>query len=226
MKCEEKTVMLKIPKKTTKRYKRKRGSSTIFLFDFRGIRTGGGVQKSKRSYRGMKPTLTSVEHTKKLCKEYFESCYKPLFDKNGELRRDANGDVIKIQVRPFSITGLALKLGMDNDTLLRWCAGVFDDFSEEDELYLISTVLKQAKQRIEQYAEERLYDREGFNGARFNLDTNFGWKTQKEAAEIEKMRFEQWRAKQELELKKQMMAANDDENNNTTVNIVRKTADD
>ena len=47
-----------------------------------------------------------------------------------------------------------------------------------------------------------------------------------EAAEIEKMRFEQWRAKQELELKKQMMAASDNENSNITVNIVRKTADD
>lgn len=225
MKCEEKTVVLKIPKKTTKRYKKKRGSSTIFLFDFRGVRTGGGLQKSKKSYRGRKPALTSADHARKLCEEYFDSCFQPLFGKDGELRRDAEGNVIKIQVKPFTVTGLALKLGMDNDTFARWCNGVFDDFNEEDDLCLISTVLTQAKQRVEQYAEERLYDKDGYNGARFNLDVNFNWKTHKEAAEIEKMRFEQWKAKQELELKKQAMAS-DDEDNNITVNIVRKTADD
>ena len=32
-----------------------------------------------------------------------------------------------------------------------------------------------AKARCEQYAEERLFDRDGTNGAQFSLKNNFGW---------------------------------------------------
>jgi hypothetical protein len=34
--------------------------------------------------------------------------------------------------------------------------------------------------QIEQFAEERLYDRDACNGAKFNLSNNFGWKERQE----------------------------------------------
>ena len=37
--------------------------------------------------------------------------------------------------------------------------------------------ITRAKTRIEQYAEERLFDKDGANGAKFSLANNFeGWK--------------------------------------------------
>ena len=38
----------------------------------------------------------------------------------------------------------------------------------------LDTILR-AKTRCEQYAEERLYDRDGTHGAQFSLRANFGW---------------------------------------------------
>ncbi len=38
-----------------------------------------------------------------------------------------------------------------------------------------------AKARVEMYAEERLFDKDGANGAKFSLANNFsGWKEKKE----------------------------------------------
>jgi hypothetical protein len=36
-------------------------------------------------------------------------------------------------------------------------------------------VITQAKSRVEAYAEARLFDRDGANGARFSLQCNFKW---------------------------------------------------
>lgn len=41
--------------------------------------------------------------------------------------------------------------------------------------------ITRAKSRIEQYAEERLFDRDGANGAEFNLSNNIkGWSEKQE----------------------------------------------
>lgn len=44
--------------------------------------------------------------------------------------------------------------------------------------------VNRARMRIEEYAEEQLYSREGQRGAEFNLKYNFGWKST-EIAETE-----------------------------------------
>lgn len=221
---KQRVIKVKIPARQLKRFKKKSGTNNVFLFDFRGIRSGGGFQKSKKSYRGRKSAFDSAEHAAKLCEDYFNSCFKPLFNKKGQIVRDENNQVVYVQVKPFTITGLAYSLGMETWALQRYCKGTYDDFNEDDDEYLLSTVLKRAKQRIEAYNEERLYDKDGYNGARYNLDMNFNWRTEREKAEIEKIKSDKLRAEQELELKKQMLA--DDEDSNITVNIVRKTADD
>ena len=43
----------------------------------------------------------------------------------------------------------------------------------------VNTITR-AKSRVEQYAEERLFDRDGSNGAQFSLKNNFkGWNADK-----------------------------------------------
>ena len=100
-------------------------------------------------------------------KKYFESCFEEDLKYNSEKKyyepkKDYKGNVIKYQSKPFTITGLANALGMTRETLLRY---------EESEKF--SDTIKSAKQIVEQYVEERLFDRDGVNGAKFNLINNF-----------------------------------------------------
>lgn len=98
---------------------------------------------------------------------YFADC-------EGELLRDANGDPVLDKYgneiyshqRPPTVTGLALALGFaSRKSLLEY----------QGKQEFVNTITR-AKTRCEQYAEERLFDRDGTNGARFSLQANFGWK--------------------------------------------------
>ena len=79
---------------------------------------------------------------------------------------DKYGNVIKIDERPETVTGLALALGFKSRQSLI-------DYQGKAEF---SDTITRAKLRCEKYAEERLFDRDGTNGARFSLQVNFGWK--------------------------------------------------
>ena len=98
---------------------------------------------------------------------YFDSCFTPDLKWNPdkqyyEPKKDSEGNTMLIQTKPFTITGLANALGLSRQGLL--------NYEEKDEY--VDTI-KRAKQRVEQYVEERLFDRDGVNGARFNLTNNF-----------------------------------------------------
>ena len=127
-----------------------------------------------------------------------------------------------MQVEPFTVSGLAYYIGVPTEVLDKITWGWYDnldDTTEEDELY--SAILKRAKQRINLYAEKRLYDRDGVVGAKFVLDHHFKMIGQREAAEIEALRKQSEYKMQELELKKQMLDV-DDEDNSLQITIVRK----
>lgn len=120
-------------------------------------KTGGRPPK----YRSPKAMQTAID-------AYFDSCV-------GEILRDDEGKpmvgksglpVMKGQ-RPPTMTGLALALGFaDRSSLL--------DYKAKPRF---EAVVRRAISRIEQYTEERLFDREGSAGARFSLQNNFkGWK--------------------------------------------------
>ena len=103
---------------------------------------------------------------------YFEEC-------KGEVLRDADGNPILdkwsnpvvIGARPLTITGLALSLGFNSRQALLNYQGK-KEFND--------TILR-AKAQVERYAEERLFDKDGANGAKFSLANNFdGWKEKKE----------------------------------------------
>ena len=89
---------------------------------------------------------------------YFESCYEV----DGETGK-------KIQVEPFTITGLALELDTSREVLMdieNQVSGYSREFSD---------AIKRAKLRCHNYAEKQLYLAKSPTGAIFALK-NYGWK--------------------------------------------------
>ena len=218
----------KYVRKPPKRFKKQR--ARVWLFDFRGIQTSPPsksqiqlFKRAHRSYRGKKPAFSSPQQLQAEVDQYFESCYGPLIDwKKNELVYDKNGEIVKVQVEPFTVAGLAYYIGVPTEVLDKITWGWFDDLEDTtDEDELCSAILKRAKQRINLYAEKRLYDRDGVVGAKFVLDHHFKMIGQKESAEIEALRKQTEYKMQELEMKKQMLDMGD-EDNSLQITIVRK----
>lgn len=121
---------------------------------------------------GRPPKYKTKEEIQEKIDAYFEEC-------KGEILRDADGNPILdkwsnpvvIGARPLTITGLALSLGFNSRQALLNYQGK-KEFND--------TILR-AKAQVERYAEERLFDKDGANGAKFSLANNFdGWKEKKE----------------------------------------------
>lgn len=88
---------------------------------------------------------------------------------NGRPVLDKHDHPVMIPGKPPTVTGLALALGFaSRQSLLDYQA---------DPKYL--DTITRAKSRVEEYAESRLFDKDGANGAKFALANNFrGWKEQ------------------------------------------------
>ena len=107
----------------------------------------------------------SVSAMQKAIDAYFEQCEgKPLII-DGEQQRDKCGVPIVINAKPPTVTGLALALGFTGRQALL-------DYQARPEF---ADTVTRAKARCEEYAERRLYDKDGANGAKFSLGCNFGW---------------------------------------------------
>lgn len=182
--------------------------------------------------KGQKRRFVSPQHLQCMVDEYFESCNGPLLDRYGNLVYDKEGRLVKTQVKPWTVSGLALYLGISTNTLKQYKLGRIDSLLDEmkadtDDYMTFSSVVLKAKQKIESYAEQRLYDRDGQQGARFVLDNAFNWVSRKEQAEIDKMIQEGILKANEFQLKKELLDSDDDDSS-LTINIVRgrKDSDD
>lgn len=120
---------------------------------------------------GMTPMYTSVEEIESKIEQYFEDCKGyPLTDNEGNQIFNKFGLPVLIDVHPPTVTGLALALGFTSRQAL---------LNYQAKLEFVDTITR-AKARVEQYAEERLFDRDGSNGAQFSLRNNFkGWDADK-----------------------------------------------
>lgn len=110
----------------------------------------------------------TAEEMSEAIERYFKDCEgHTLTDKNGNTVYDKHGNPV-IVAHPPTVTGLALALGFKTrQSLLNYQARTkaFND------------IITVAKSRCEEYAESRLYDRDGVNGAKFSLMNNFkGWR--------------------------------------------------
>lgn len=113
---------------------------------------------------GGTPKYTSKEQIEGLIAQYFEDCKgTPLLDKDGNPMVTKWGEPIIIGARPLTVSGLALALGFHSrQSLLNYKAK--KEFTD---------TIEDAMLHIEAYTEERLYDKDGVNGARFSLQNNF-----------------------------------------------------
>lgn len=220
----KKQIVIDAPKTPVVRY-RIDDERTITL-DLRGIRNPHSpLQGRLNPSQGGGRKFLTPEHLQAMVNEYFESCMGPTFTKDGDLLKDNNGNLVKVQVRPYTLSGLALHLGISTETLRKYKNGRLDNLLDEmkaetEDWLTFSKVIQRAKQVIEAYAEGRLYDRDGSNGARFVLDCCYGWVSRKEKAEINKAKVESKLRREEFELKKRLVEEAD-EDEDFTINIVR-----
>ncbi len=89
----------------------------------------------------------TAEELQEKVEEYFLTCYQ--------------------NQRPYTISGLALWLGLSTQTLRNY-EKTYGDTEYAD-------IIKIAKQRVEEFAEKSLYENGKTTGAKFVLQNNFGW---------------------------------------------------
>lgn len=132
---------------------------------------------------GRPPKYKSKEEIQEKIDEYFKKCDgEVLFDSDGKPFLDKHGNPVMVGQRPPTITGLALALGFTSRQAL---------LNYQAKKEFVDTVTR-AKARVEMYTEERLFDKDGANGAKFSLSNNFsGWaEKQKIDAEVKPKKLE------------------------------------
>lgn len=121
--------------------------------------------------RGRPPKFSSVDGMQEKIDAYFDQCDGTLLqDAEGNPILSKYGETVYINRHPPTITGLALALGFNGRRQMLDYQGKKD----------FCNTITRAKARVEQYAEERLYDRDGQRGAEFSLRCNFRWRTEEE----------------------------------------------
>lgn len=128
------------------------------------------------SERGRPPKFKDVSEMKGLIDDYFADCEgKPLLDGDGQPVFDKRGNPILMGAHPPTVTGLALALGFTSRQAL---------LNYQAKAKFVDTITR-AKSICEEYAERRLFDQQGCNGAKFSLINNFkGW-TEKQVVEAD-----------------------------------------
>ena len=125
------------------------------------------MEEKNKGGRPPKYTEDDVELMQKKIDDYFAWCDGEMLEVDGQPVLDKYGMPIMIKTHPYTMTGLALALGLKSRQALLNYQGR-PEFND---------TITQAKAKVEQYAEERLFDKDGANGAKFSLSNNFsGWR--------------------------------------------------
>lgn len=121
---------------------------------------------------GRPPKYKSKEEMEEKIEQYFKDCEgHPLTDDKGKQVYNKLGHPVIVDKRPPTVTGLALALGFNTRLSL---------LNYQGKKEFMNTITR-AKARVEQYAEERLFDKDGTSGAQFSLRNNFkGWNTEQQ----------------------------------------------
>lgn len=155
-------------------------------------------------------TFSNTAMLQQRLSEYFLSCEGPLKNKNGNIIKDGEGNPHMTQVRPYTLAGMARAMGVETRELKKFASGKYDTVKEK-----YSYWVKMGAQQIEEYAESRLYDKNGHNGGRFILDSAFGRTIRKDNSDVNSAEFAKQKALLDfsLQLKKLGLDKVDDDLN-------------
>lgn len=126
---------------------------------------------------GRPPKYKSKEEIEEKIEQYFKDCEgHALTDNEGNTVYNKWGYPVIVDRKPPTVTGLALALGFSTRSSL---------LNYQGKKEFMNTITR-AKSRVEQYAEERLFDKDGTSGAQFSLRNNFkGWDADKKEEEAD-----------------------------------------
>ncbi len=115
------------------------------------------------------PKFKNVDEINRLVDDYFTWCDGVILkdEDTGQYIFNKFGNPVYVESHVPTVTGLAYHLGFKSRKDLLKYAVKRKDYNE---------AIIRAKMRVERYTEERLFDRDGANGAKFALMNNFeGW---------------------------------------------------
>jgi hypothetical protein len=114
-------------------------------------------------HAGGRPLIfKNKEELEKVIDEYFEWCDNRLVQGYDEKE---NKQFAYISPAPYTMSGLARRIGVDRRTLL--------NYSDKEEFF---PTIARARERVHEDVESRLMGTRNERGAIFNLKNNFGWK--------------------------------------------------
>lgn len=172
-------------------------------------------------YSSRRLRYETPEELQKAVDAYFDSCFGPTYYR-GQQVLDANGDPVMTQIEPFTVTGLARHLHITTVTLYKYEAHAKAGLIPQE----YADIVIDAKLRIQEYAEKRLYDRDGSSGARFVLEAGFGWMTKKEKKELKQNKKRIELSQQKLEFIKKKAEEDKLQDKELIVNILRASDED
>ncbi len=111
------------------------------------------------------PRYKNKEEVEALADKYFEKCKgEALRDDYDNVVYQKNGEPTMVGARPPTVSGLAFALRFHSRQDFLNYTGKFEE------------AVARVRLMLEGYAEERLYDKDGLQGAKFTLTNNFqGW---------------------------------------------------
>lgn len=220
---KEETIKVKVPKTKYRRWRIVDLNKRVIMIDFRCIRSVPYKSVDYGARRRIK--WNSPAHLQSLVDQYFASCDGVIYNpRTGMPFYDEEGRPRIGQIKPYTVSGLACYIHIDTTSIKEYSREQIDELGyPTDDDYSgpqYSDIIIEARKKIEAFAEERLYDRDGFNGGRFVLNCAFGWQERKEVAEIENMKKMRKLKEKEFKMKRDLIEGeNSDEP--ITINIVR-----
>ncbi|MBR1558782.1 MAG: hypothetical protein IJ646_00935 [Clostridia bacterium] len=116
-----------------------------------------------RKRGGGPPRFEDVGDIEARIDAYFEACRGELLTEGGKVVLDKRGKPVMNGERPPTLTGLALALGFTSRAGMMGYKGKAE----------YEAAILRGRSRVEQYAEEQLFDKEASAGARFVLENDF-----------------------------------------------------
>lgn len=137
----------------------------------------GDVIRSGRRF-----VFTKPDELKNKIQSYFDNCDPHKEKRLVESGVNAKGDTIFAEREimteqiPYTITGLALHLGVSRNTLLNYRDPEhYTEEIDEETRNQIMDAIEEAYQRVEEFNERQLHVKGIAPGVKFNLTNNFGW---------------------------------------------------